>query len=99
MPKRDDTIIQAEIRARFKQILDARRVLAEDDSNIIVNKDSFMKMLSEKAYLHSDNPAASLKGLYNVDDYVTYYCPLEDFTEEELDDVGSSLKCYRKGRN
>ena len=78
---------QSIIRKRFKQILDSRKKLAEDNFTIFMEKESFMKLNGNSKYLASDNPPASLKGFVDVDNYSIYYCPVEDFMDEELKEL------------
>ena len=76
---------QQPIRKRFKEILDTRKELEKDDSNIFVSTDNILQLKDDDIYIRSDNIRASLIGFYNVDKYSNYYAPVENFSDEELD--------------
>jgi len=76
---------QEEFNEILKGKLVARKELEEDKFNIFVDKEVFLDFVGDDSYLSSDNPKAALKGRYNIDTYVTYYCPIEEFTSEELE--------------
>ena len=96
---------QSEVRKRFKQILVAREELSDDPFKVFVDKQVLLDLINDpvhlKQHLRADNPMASLKGFLNVITAITYYCPTEDFTDEELEnfDIDNFLQRLRGEEN
>jgi hypothetical protein len=98
------------------------KFIKENPYDVIIDSMSFMILIdkymfssknssknSSKIYLWSDNPSCGFLGLYDIDDYKTHYCPIEDFTDEEMKKIDNckkflynitrSLRCGGQKRN
>ena len=81
-----------DLRNRMRQIKIARQEYKKDNPyDQECSPKTFLDYLDEYArkdkYLLADNPLCGFKALTDCEAYVTYYCPIEDFSDEDLDRV------------
>jgi len=76
------------IRCRFKQIQEAREIIrnAKYSTSRWLSSDEFVKKI-RKSSLASDSPNAALRGFVDIGDGLNYICPIEDFSEEQLNKI------------
>ena len=80
--------MKKEIRDRFKQIQEAREGIKNREYSTCrwITSDEFIKKIRKNA-MASDNPSAALKGFVDIDDGLNYICPIEDFSDEQLENI------------
>lgn len=78
-------------RERMRQIKKSREKFNNDmgTGDTILSADCFMDIISRyikhpTLYSWCDVPSCAYFGIYDVEKYENYYCPIEDLTEEEI---------------
>jgi hypothetical protein len=82
-------ITDVALRERMRQIKKCRVIFEKEKKVVVLDPVSFMELANKYAgsngkYLWCDNPACAFQGIYDIDEYETYVCPIEDLSEEEL---------------
>jgi hypothetical protein len=72
---------------RLREISIERKDILENNLATIINKDAFLVSYKDKTKMPFDSPKAAYLGYTDIDSYVDYYCPMEDFSDEELDEI------------
>ena len=76
---------ESSIRKRFKQILDARKELFKNNSNVLKDRDVMIGLLNDSKWLRCDHVVASLFGMYKKDKPAkVWYCPFENLSDEDF---------------
>ena len=85
--------MEQQFRERMRQIKKNRDAFLRDpDRGIILSAEAFMSIVnkyvkSQGKYSWCDNPSCAYMGVSDVDRYEEYYCPIEDFTEDEIRNI------------
>ena len=85
-------ITQAAIRERLRNIKKERDRFHKEnnpDFYILLSAQEFMGLMekykkNKGKYCWQDNPACSFVGLFDAEEYLEYFCPMEDLSEDQF---------------